>query len=393
MCNGSAPFPPVVTSDGSAVVFVAPDPIDGPAPPAYGTCRVWVYDVASRSNRMVRAIPAEQTVIFPGAVDAVGKWLSFTLVRPMPDGRRVSGAALLNLQSGELIESLTHDDEFQSFDSVVTRDGTKVLLSSMSDLDARVGNADHNMEMFLYDIATAQFTQVTDTTGGIEPGIRGRCSGYRPVVDASGDVAVLVLFAIDAGETCILPRPQRQQSNRLYYRFVRTLRKRAGNRAATLSGLPAIADVRAGTTLTLRATASDPDGDPITFFAQDVTAIDVPRGSVIEDHYDGSASFRWQPRLEQAGEYVVRFVAFDEGGGETLQDVRIRVAGGGGEGACAGDCDGDGQVVIDEVIRAVEMALGGQPAARCAAADTDGDGQVTVDELIAATGAALRGCP
>ncbi len=393
VCNRTAPFPPLVTADGSAVVFVAPDPINGPAPAAYGTCRVWVYELASGRTRMVREIAAEQTIIWPGAVDAVGRWLSFTLVRPMPDGRRLSGAALLDLQSGEFIESLTRDDTFQSYDAVVTRDGTKVLLSSMSDLDPRVGNLDHNMELFLYHIATERFAQVTDTTGGIEPGIRGTCSGYRPGVDATGDVAVLLLFAFDAGDNCIIPRPQRQQSNGLYYRLARTLRKRPGNHPATLTGLPALVEVRVGETLTLRATGVDADGDALTFFAQEIDKLDVPRGAVIEDHYDGSASFRWQPRLEQAGEYVVRFALFDEGGGETLQDVRIRVAGGGGEGACAGDCDGDGQVVIDEVVRAVEMALGGQPAARCAAADTDGDGQVTVDELIAATGAALRGCP
>lgn len=60
--------------------------------------------------------------------------------------------------------------------------------------------------------------------------------------------------------------------------------------------------------------------------------------------------------------------------------------------ACAGDCDGDGSVAINELVRAVAVALGGTPLGQCAAADANGDGTVTIAELIAAVGAALDGC-
>lgn len=60
---------------------------------------------------------------------------------------------------------------------------------------------------------------------------------------------------------------------------------------------------------------------------------------------------------------------------------------------CAGDCDGNGQVSINELIRGVNIALGSAALDDCAVFDVDGNGQVAVNELIAAVNAALAGCP
>jgi hypothetical protein len=59
---------------------------------------------------------------------------------------------------------------------------------------------------------------------------------------------------------------------------------------------------------------------------------------------------------------------------------------------CAGDCNGDGEVSINELILGVNIALGTTAADSCAAFDRDGDGQVTVSELIAGVNSALGGC-
>jgi len=61
--------------------------------------------------------------------------------------------------------------------------------------------------------------------------------------------------------------------------------------------------------------------------------------------------------------------------------------------ACVGDCDDDGVVTIDEVVRGIALGLGHASAAACALVDRNGDGQVTVDELTAAVTNALMGCP
>jgi TolB protein len=60
--------------------------------------------------------------------------------------------------------------------------------------------------------------------------------------------------------------------------------------------------------------------------------------------------------------------------------------------ACAGDCDGDGGVTINELVRAVGIALGGTAVGQCTAADGDADGSVTIAELVGAVGNALGGC-
>jgi hypothetical protein len=60
--------------------------------------------------------------------------------------------------------------------------------------------------------------------------------------------------------------------------------------------------------------------------------------------------------------------------------------------ACTGDCDGDGQVAINEAVRGVNIALGNAPVADCAQFDANADGAVAVNELIAAVANVLDGC-
>lgn len=62
-------------------------------------------------------------------------------------------------------------------------------------------------------------------------------------------------------------------------------------------------------------------------------------------------------------------------------------------GACTGDCDGDGSVVIGELIRGVNIALGSAEPAQCPAMDSNASGSVSISELIAAVSVALGGCP
>jgi hypothetical protein len=61
-------------------------------------------------------------------------------------------------------------------------------------------------------------------------------------------------------------------------------------------------------------------------------------------------------------------------------------------GSCTGDCDGSGNVTVDEIVRGVNIALGDRPVEDCPAFDRDGDGVVTVDEIVEAIGNALAGC-
>ena len=60
---------------------------------------------------------------------------------------------------------------------------------------------------------------------------------------------------------------------------------------------------------------------------------------------------------------------------------------------CRGDCNGDREVTIEELIAMVNIALGAQPAAACANGDINRDGEITIDEIILAVNVALTACP
>ncbi len=62
------------------------------------------------------------------------------------------------------------------------------------------------------------------------------------------------------------------------------------------------------------------------------------------------------------------------------------------EAACIGDCDGNGQVEIDEVVKGVNVLLGKASLDTCYRADVNCDGAVTVDEVISAIDGALTVC-
>lgn len=60
--------------------------------------------------------------------------------------------------------------------------------------------------------------------------------------------------------------------------------------------------------------------------------------------------------------------------------------------ACQGDCGGDGEVTVDDLILSVNISLGAADVGQCPSVDTSNDGEVTVDEIIGAVNSALSGC-
>ncbi len=59
---------------------------------------------------------------------------------------------------------------------------------------------------------------------------------------------------------------------------------------------------------------------------------------------------------------------------------------------CPGDCNGDHEVTIDELVTLVQAALEGSAPAACHAGDTNSDQTITIDEILAAVTRALSGC-
>jgi len=59
---------------------------------------------------------------------------------------------------------------------------------------------------------------------------------------------------------------------------------------------------------------------------------------------------------------------------------------------CPGDCNRDGQVAVNEIITAVNIALGNQTLDTCPNADITGDQRVTINELITFVNGLLESC-
>ncbi len=60
--------------------------------------------------------------------------------------------------------------------------------------------------------------------------------------------------------------------------------------------------------------------------------------------------------------------------------------------SCTGDCNGDGVVAVNDVIAAVNIALGRSPLSGCLTADVNGDEALTIGEILAAVNELLSGC-
>jgi hypothetical protein len=84
---------------------------------------------------------------------------------------------------------------------------------------------------------------------------------------------------------------------------------------------------------------------------------------------------------------------FQEGPDHTVTSPAYAITIAPGALSCAGDCDGNNDVTVDELTRGVAFALGDDSVELCDALDRDHDHTLVIGELIAAVDALLFGCP
>jgi hypothetical protein len=99
-----------------------------------------------------------------------------------------------------------------------------------------------------------------------------------------------------------------------------------------------------------------------------------------------AASLVLTAALDQNG--TADLVVLDEDG----ETVRV-LLGRSGETGCVGDCNSNGSVSVEELLRGVNILLGQTAAGECLAMDVDRNSEVTVNELVAAVFSDLAGCP
>lgn len=90
--------------------------------------------------------------------------------------------------------------------------------------------------------------------------------------------------------------------------------------APPVLSLPGSQTVAEGTQLTFGVSATDSDGQTVYF-----QAANLPQGASFTDHFNSTATFDWTPDTDQAGTYVVSFLADDTFGGTDEGTVSIQV--------------------------------------------------------------------
>ena len=60
--------------------------------------------------------------------------------------------------------------------------------------------------------------------------------------------------------------------------------------------------------------------------------------------------------------------------------------------SCVGDCDGNAEVTVDELVTLVNIALGNMPESMCSLGDVNEDHQIDISEILQAVNNALYGC-
>lgn len=119
------------------------------------------------------------------SVRADGTRIAFNLRTELPGGGDADVELFLaDTRAGGLTQ-LTHTTGVLTTDTAINANGTRIALSS--DANITGGNGDHNPEIFVYDITTGAFTQLTDSPGSV-------AGNTLPALDADG---TRVAFASD----------------------------------------------------------------------------------------------------------------------------------------------------------------------------------------------------
>ncbi len=129
---------------------------------------------------------------------------------------------------------------------------------------------------------------------------------------------------------------------------------------------------------TLVFISSTPDGRPALWKSDGTAEGTVPIGGIEPNSV---------APLTVAGSNLF-FTANDGTTGDELWAMPLAAV----TSTCVGDCDGSGQVTVDELVRGVAIALGTFPLNDCAALDFNQDGKASIDELVAAVNVTLHSC-
>jgi Tol biopolymer transport system component len=343
-----------LTPDGQRLTFTSNTSLD-PTVSGGGTRQVFLYDDAMKAVRQVSGrTPGDPSGGVRPSISADGGLIAF----------ENDGLFLADVPSGK-IERVLNEVGYPTV-PLLASDGTKLAFAAALDLDPMVLNEDLSPEIFLLDLQTREAVQVTDT-------INFPYYPYDTRMDA-------------AGNTFLVTTSGELNGLRLQPEAVRVVMRRTPNRAPNLEA-PSVIVAQEGRLSRTVLTATDPDNDPITFFAQRVPPFEGGRlgdlaNSELRDYADGTAELLFTPRHTESGTYPLRVAALDEAGGVDAKDVTLIIQ----DTQPEGDANCDGAIGPDDVPVLVDALFDPVAITQCVTVDGNDDQRVTAADLPALMG-------
>jgi hypothetical protein len=257
-------------------------------------------------------------------------------------------------------------------DDELSADGTRLVFQTTCDLTG--SNPDGMNAIFLFDTTTSALTQITSRT---------QCASPKPVISADGSRIAFKSGCNGSGDPPDLPEI-----------FLYDVATKAFTQVATdcntgFSPIVSADELSAdGTRFVFQTTCNLTGGNADA--SNEIYLFDATSGSTTQVTTTTNCA-NLNPIISADGSRI----AFQSG---------CNLTGGNGDGntqvflgsleapICAGDCDGSGDVTVDEIITLVNIALGNAPVTTCEAGDANHDGQITVEEIVTAVNNALNGC-
>ncbi|MDP6716581.1 MAG: hypothetical protein QF368_18420, partial [SAR202 cluster bacterium] len=176
--TGSVNASPSISADGSLVALNSDRDLAGNN--SDGNLEVFLFDVASRLFTQVTKTSGGSNT--SPKISADGTHVVFESDRDLAGGNPGNNSALFLFDTSDgSFSQIATTTGATGFAQSINSDGTRVAFQSSANLIGK--NPDGNIEIFLFDSATGQVVQATNTTGGVNE---------TPSINASGTVIALI---------------------------------------------------------------------------------------------------------------------------------------------------------------------------------------------------------
>ncbi len=171
-----------ISGDGERILFQSTANITGQNPDRF--FELFLFDTTDGSITQISDFPLGVNGPFDARISGDGS----TIVLDQNDDlfNEPTDLVLIDVTTG--VSTTIASDPFGTFEAAINHDGSRVVFES--ELDLTGNNLDGNEEIFLFEVATSTFTQITDTTGFAPsqspPGISG--DGTRIVFTSEHDI-------------------------------------------------------------------------------------------------------------------------------------------------------------------------------------------------------------